>query len=42
MDWENFVVDLCARFRDEIGGQLVEEFNKQYYLGTIDEYLEKV
>ena len=28
VDWEDFVVDLCARFRDAIGGQVVKEFNK--------------
>jgi len=40
VDWEDFVVNLCARFRDEIGGQVVEEFNKLQQQGTIDDYLE--
>jgi len=25
--WEDFVVDVCARFRDELGSQVVQDFN---------------
>ena len=39
--WEDFVVDVCARFRDELGSQDVEEFNKLNQTGSIDEYLER-
>lgn len=35
------MVDLCARFGDAVGGQVVEEFNKLQQLGAIDDYLEK-
>jgi len=39
--WEEFVMDVCARFRDELGSQVVEDFNKLTQTGTIDQYLEK-
>ena len=25
--WEEFIVDVCARFRDDLGSKVVEEFN---------------
>ena len=34
-------MDVYARFRDELGSQVVEEFNKLAQVGSIDEYLEK-
>jgi len=39
--WEEFVVDLCARFRDDLCSKVVEEFNRLHQTGTIDEYLLK-
>ena len=39
--WEEFVVDVSARFRDELGSQVVEDFNKLTQTGTIDQYLER-
>jgi len=39
--WEDFVMDICARFRDAIGSQVVEEFNRLTQRGSIDAYLEK-
>jgi len=36
-----FCGDVCARFRDELGNQVVEEFNKLNQTGSIDEYLER-
>ena len=36
------MMDVCARFRDELGSQVVEEFNKLTQTGSIDEYLEKI
>ena len=39
--WEDFVVDICARFRDELGSQVVEDFNKLNQTRSIDEYLER-
>ena len=41
MVWEEFVVDVCARFGDELGSQVVEDFNKLTQLGSIDQYLER-
>ncbi|XP_048503129.1 uncharacterized protein LOC125498867 [Beta vulgaris subsp. vulgaris] len=40
VEWEDLVVDLCARFKEEIGGNVVEEFNKLNQTGTIDDYLD--
>ena len=28
IEWDDFIVDLCARFRGDMGRQVVEEFNK--------------
>jgi len=39
--WDDFIVDLCARFRDDMGRQVVEEFNKLNLIGELDDYLEK-
>ena len=39
--WEDFVVDVCARFGDELGSHVVEEFNKLKQTGPIEDYLEK-
>ncbi|VFQ72987.1 unnamed protein product [Cuscuta campestris] len=38
---EDFVVDLCARFKDELGSKLVEEFNKLQQGGNLEEYVDK-
>jgi len=34
-------VDVCNRFREELGSKVVEDFHKLYQLGTVEEYLEK-
>lgn len=39
--WEDFVVDVFARFGDELGSHVVDEFNKLKHVGPIDGYLEK-
>ena len=39
--WEDFVVDICARFKDELGSHVMEEFNRLKQVGSIAEYLEK-
>ena len=41
VSWEEFIVDLCARFRDDLGGKVVEDFNRLQQTGTVDEYLTK-
>jgi len=39
VSWEEFFVDVCARFRDNLGSKVVEEFNRLQQTGTLDEYL---
>jgi len=39
--WEEFVVDMCARFRDNLNSKMVEDFNRLQQTGILDEYLEK-
>jgi len=34
-------MDVCARFRGEMGSQVMEEFNNLNQTGTIDEHLER-
>ncbi|KAK9713615.1 hypothetical protein RND81_06G039800 [Saponaria officinalis] len=38
--WDEFIVDLCARFNEEIAGNVVEEFNKLRQISSIDDYLD--
>ena len=26
--WEEFIMDVCAKFRDNLGGKMVEDFNR--------------
>ncbi|KAH9615398.1 hypothetical protein KSS87_015381, partial [Heliosperma pusillum] len=40
VEWHDFIVDLCARFKEDIAGNVVEEFNKLRQTGTIDDYLD--
>jgi len=37
--WEEFIVDVCSRFRDDLGSKVVEDFNKLQQMGTLEEYL---
>jgi len=41
LTWEEFIVDVCVRFRDNLGGKVVEDFNILQSTGTLDEYLAK-
>jgi len=41
VDWSDFIVDLCNRFRKELGSKIVEDFHKLHQLGSVEEYLEK-
>jgi len=27
--WEEFIVDVCSRFRDDLGSKVVEDYNTQ-------------
>lgn len=40
VEWDDFVLDVCARFKEDIGVNVVEEFNKLVQTGTIDDYLD--
>jgi len=39
--WEDFIFDLCARFRDNLGSKIVEEFNKLTQVGLLGDYIAK-
>jgi len=41
VSWEEFVVHVCARFKDEMASMVVEEFNKSPQLGGSDEYVDR-
>jgi len=41
VDWSDFIVDVCSRFREELGSKVVEEFHKLYQMGSLDAYLER-
>ncbi|KAK9713235.1 hypothetical protein RND81_06G013500 [Saponaria officinalis] len=38
--WDEFIVDLCARFKEEISGNVVEEFNRLRQTSSIEDYLD--
>ena len=39
VSWEEFVVDVSACFRDNLGSKVVEDFNRLQQTGTLAEYL---
>lgn len=41
ISWGEFVIDLCARFKDDIHSRLVEEFNKLQQGGSLEDYVDK-
>uniref|UniRef100_A0A803MBH9 Ty3 transposon capsid-like protein domain-containing protein n=1 Tax=Chenopodium quinoa TaxID=63459 RepID=A0A803MBH9_CHEQI len=41
VDWNDFVVDLYARFRDNSTLDAVEQFNKLQQIGSIEEYIDE-
>ncbi|XP_074267352.1 uncharacterized protein LOC141590682 [Silene latifolia] len=40
VSWSSFVLDLCARFVDDVGDNVVEKFNKLHQLGSLNDYLD--
>jgi len=36
--WEEFMVDMCFRFCDDLDSKLVEDFSRLQQLGSLDEY----
>ena len=41
VDWSDFIIDVCSRFKEELGSKVVEDFHKLHQWGSLDEYLEK-
>ena len=41
VDWTEFVIDLSARFKDESGLNVVEQFNKLQQTGSIEDYIDE-
>ena len=39
--WEDFVMDLSSRFKDDIGSRVVEDFKNLQQTGSLDDYLDK-
>ncbi|XP_074298103.1 uncharacterized protein LOC141628919 [Silene latifolia] len=40
VDWNDFAMDLCARFKEAIDSKVVEEFNKLCQVGSLEDYLD--
>ncbi|KAH9605981.1 hypothetical protein KSS87_012166 [Heliosperma pusillum] len=40
VEWDDFVMDLCARFKENLGSNVVEEFNKLQQKGSLEDYLD--
>ena len=40
VDWDDFIIDLIARFRDG-PGKIVEQFNKLQQLGQLEDYVDE-
>jgi len=41
VEWDEFIMDVCGRFKEDLGCRVVEDFNKLQQTGPIDEYLER-
>jgi len=41
LTWEEFIYDISARFKDNLGSKVVEEFNKLTRMGPLDDYIAK-
>ena len=41
VEWSEFVIDLSARFKDESGLNVVEQFNKLQQTGTIEDFIDE-
>ncbi|XP_074313633.1 uncharacterized protein LOC141648817 [Silene latifolia] len=40
VDWNDFAMDLCIRFKEAIDSNVVEEFNKLSQTGSLEDYLD--
>ena len=41
LTWHEFIFDISARFKDNLGNKVVEEFNKLAQFGSLDNYIAK-
>ena len=41
MTWDEFIMDICSSFRDNLGSKVVEDFNNLHQTGSLDDYLAK-
>ena len=41
VSWEDFMVDICAKSRDNLDSKVVEDFNRLQQFGNLDDYLTK-
>ena len=41
IDWGTFCLDLSSRFREDLGSNIVEDFNKLTQIGTLEDYLDR-
>jgi len=37
--WEEFIIDVCSRFKNDLGSKVVEDFNQLQHTGILEEYL---
>jgi len=41
VEWDEFIVDVCDRFQEALGGTIMEHFNKLQQFGSLDNYLDR-
>ena len=41
LTWEEFIYDISARFKDNLGSKVVGEFNRLNQSGSLDDYIAK-
>ena len=37
--WEEFILDICVRFRANLGSKVVEDFNQLHQSSSLEDYL---
>ncbi|XP_074278160.1 uncharacterized protein LOC141601756 [Silene latifolia] len=40
VSWSTFIIDVCARFKDKLGANVVEQFNRLHQTGSLEDYLD--
>jgi len=41
VECNEFIVDVCDWLKEELGGKIVEDFNRLQQVGSVDEYLDR-